>query len=387
MSTDTPHYAGHRARLRERLLKDSTALADYEILELLLGYALLRRDTKPLAKELLSRFGSIRGVLDALPAEMQQVGGVGEGVAALRLLLREMMARYAEAPMRERKVLCTPRDVAQMVIPRLSGSPHEELWTATVDAQNRLLTWERLARGTVGMVPCYPRDILERVLQRKASGFFLVHNHPGGTPKASPEDIEMTRNIQRIATSMGLRLLDHPGRRRRRLLQHTRGRTALNHGFSTVLPFEDTAMTFDSDNDNDEKKEETPARRRRRPARRRVPAQIQDEQMDASEDVTPELQEIPSTMPLLPLRDVVVFNYTIVPLFVGREQSVQAVEAAATHGRHIFLCAQKDGQVDETPKRRFTWSAPALLSCVCSRCPTGASRRWCRGYRAPASST
>ena len=67
MSTDTPHYAGHRARLRERLLKDSTALADYEILELLLGYALLRRDTKPLAKELLSRFGSIRGVLDALP--------------------------------------------------------------------------------------------------------------------------------------------------------------------------------------------------------------------------------------------------------------------------------------------------------------------------------
>ena len=153
MSTDTPHYAGHRARLRERLLKDSTALADYEILELLLGYALLRRDTKPLAKELLSRFGSIRGVLDALPAEMQQVGGVGEGVAALRLLLREMMARYAEAPMRERKVLCTPRDVAQMVIPRLSGSPHEELWTATVDAQNRLLTWERLARGTVGRVP------------------------------------------------------------------------------------------------------------------------------------------------------------------------------------------------------------------------------------------
>ena len=85
-------------------------------------------------------------------------------------------------------------------------------------------------------------------------------------------------------------------------------------------------MTFDSDNDNDEKKEETPVRRRRRPAWRRVPAQIQDGQMDASsEDVTPELQEIPSTMPLLPLRDVVVFNYMIVPLFVGREQSVHCL--------------------------------------------------------------
>lgn len=209
MSTDTPHYAGHRARLRERLLKDSTALADYEILELLLGYALLRRDTKPLAKELLSRFGSIRGVLDALPAEIQQVDGVGEGGRGSSAPASGNDGALRRSAMRERKVLCTPRDVAQMVIPRLSGSPHEELWTATVDAQNRLLTWERLARGTVGMVPCYPRDILERVLQRKASGFFLVHNHPGGTPKASPEDIEMTRNIQRIATSMGLRLLDH----------------------------------------------------------------------------------------------------------------------------------------------------------------------------------
>lgn len=83
MLTDAPHYAGHRARLRERLLKDNTALADYEVLELLLGYTLLRRDTKPLAKELLSRFGGTCGVLDALPAEVQQVDGVDEGAAAL----------------------------------------------------------------------------------------------------------------------------------------------------------------------------------------------------------------------------------------------------------------------------------------------------------------
>ncbi len=209
MSNGTPHYAGHRARLRERLIRDSAALADYEILELLLGYALLRRDTKPLAKDLLEHFGSIRGVLDALPAELQQVEGVGEGVAALQLLLREMLARYAESPMRERESLCSPAAVAEMVLPRLSGTPREELWIATVDAGNRLINWERLAQGTVGTVPCYPRDILERVLQRKASGFFLVHNHPGGTPKASPEDAEMTKNIQRIATSMGLRLIDH----------------------------------------------------------------------------------------------------------------------------------------------------------------------------------
>lgn len=103
----------------------------------------------------------------------------------------------------------TPRDVAQMAIPRLSGSPHEELWTATVDVQSRLLTWERLTQGMVGMVLCYPKGILRRMLQHKASGFFLVHNHPGGTPKALPEDIEMTRSTQHIVTSMGLRLFDY----------------------------------------------------------------------------------------------------------------------------------------------------------------------------------
>ena len=88
MSTGTPHYAGHRARLRQRLLRDASALAEYEILELLLGYVFVRKDTKPLAKELLQRFGSIRGVIPTpCPAELQAIPGVGEGLAAFQLLL------------------------------------------------------------------------------------------------------------------------------------------------------------------------------------------------------------------------------------------------------------------------------------------------------------
>lgn len=209
MSTGTPHYAGHRARLRERLLKDATALAEYELLELLLGLVLLRKDTKPLAKDLLQRFGGIRGVLDALPAELEQAPGVGHGVLALQVLLRETLARYAEGPVRQRTVLCSASAVKEMILPRLGGCPHEELWLATVDAQNRLLTWERLAQGTVGTVPCYPQEVMRQVLLRKASGFFLVHNHPGGTPKASAEDVELTKNIQQTAARMGVRLLDH----------------------------------------------------------------------------------------------------------------------------------------------------------------------------------
>lgn len=103
-------------------------------------------------------------------------------------------------------------------------------------------------------------------------------------------------------------------------------------------------MTFDSD--NDKKNEEAVVRRRRRVPRRRAAAQIQEGAGDALTEETPQVMDIPSTMPLLPLRDVVVFNYMIVPLSVGREASVQAVEAAATQGRHIFLCAQKDAQVE-----------------------------------------
>lgn len=209
MSTGTPHYVGHRARLRQRLLKDPTALADYEILELFLGLVLLRKDTKPLAKEFHQRFGSIRGVLDALPAELEQVPGVGPGVLALQLLTREMIARHAEGPVRQRIVLCSTAAVKEMSIPRLAGCPHEELWLATVDAQNRLITWERLAQGTVGTVPCYPQEVMRQVLLHKASGFFLVHNHPGGTPKASVEDVELTKSIQQTAARVGIRLLDH----------------------------------------------------------------------------------------------------------------------------------------------------------------------------------
>ncbi len=209
MTKNTPHYTGHRLRLRERLLKDGTGLADYEVLELLLGYALLRRDTKPLAKELLAKFGSIRGVLQARPEQILRIPGAGEGVNALFAMMREVLARYGEAPTQTHEVLCTPEAVAAMVIPRLSGCPQEEIWIATVDNQNRQLGWERLARGGPNTVPCQPRDILEQVFKYKATGFILVHNHPGGSISPSPQDLQFTQKLQDLAQSVSIRFLDH----------------------------------------------------------------------------------------------------------------------------------------------------------------------------------
>lgn len=203
------HYHGHRERLRERLDKTPDKLHDYEVLELLLGKVLLRQDTKPLAKELLSRFQSVKGVLDAKPAELRAVPGFGPLLENFWRLLRELMARYAESPMRQREFLSSPNAVAAMAKSRLAGHEHEETWIAYVDTQNRLLSWEQNSKGTVDNAAIFPRDILERAILLKASGFILVHNHPGGSVKPSGADLQVTEHIRRSAKTLGLRLLDH----------------------------------------------------------------------------------------------------------------------------------------------------------------------------------
>lgn len=206
---NTESYTGHRVRLKERFAEEPSMLADYETLELLLGYVLLRKDTKPLAKELLKRFGNLRGVFDARPDELEAVPGFGPGLVLFWTLLRECWARCAAARVVQREVLSTPHAVAAMARARLTGCPHEECWLALVDNSNRCIAWERIVRGGVDMAPLTPRDVLERALVRKASGIILVHNHPGGSAKPSVPDIQITQALQGLCVSMGMRFLDH----------------------------------------------------------------------------------------------------------------------------------------------------------------------------------
>lgn len=201
--------AGHRARIRARLEQDPQGVADYEVMELLLGLAIVRKDTKILARRLLEEFGGMRGALDARPDELEQVEGFGAGLQALWRLIREVMARYEAAPLREREVLSTPEAVARMARMRLGNYPHEESWLALVDAQNRLISWERLRRGSVSFIALQPRDVLELALKREASGIILVHNHPGGSAHPSSADINLTREIEKLAPCLNLRFLDH----------------------------------------------------------------------------------------------------------------------------------------------------------------------------------
>lgn len=208
-SGSTPSYAGHRARLRERFERDPAGMAEYELLELLLGYSLTRKDTKPLAKELLRRFGGIRGIMNARPDELLAVPGFGPGLMSFFTVLRETFTRHTDSAVRKREVLATPHAVARMAQSRLAGCPHEECWLALVDQRNRLTAWERLRLGGVAEVAVQPRDVFEAALLRKASGIIVVHNHPGGNPAPSEADKIFTAELQRLAPQLGLRFLDH----------------------------------------------------------------------------------------------------------------------------------------------------------------------------------
>ncbi|MCL1915368.1 MAG: DNA repair protein RadC [Desulfovibrionaceae bacterium] len=203
------HYHGHRERLRARLRENPEGLADYETLELLLAQVLPRRDTKPLAKELLRRFQSVKGALDAKPAELMTLKGFGPALSDAWLLWREILARYAESAPRRHETLASPEEVARMAKARLAGQDREEVWLAFVDAQNRLLAWEKGQKGSIDEAAFYPREILERALTLKASGFILVHNHPGGKAAPSGADLEATKRLQEAARTVDLRFLDH----------------------------------------------------------------------------------------------------------------------------------------------------------------------------------
>lgn len=203
------HQAGHRERLRARMLENPAALPDYELLELLLGCVIRRGDTKPLAKELLSRFDSLRGALDAKEGELLQVPGFGPALYAFWVLFREAMARHTEGGYRMRDTLCGPAHVAKMAKKRLGALSHEEVWAAYTDSQTRLIAFERVVKGTFDAAAFHQRDVVGRAYELKALGIILVHNHPGGDPKPSGADKKLTNVVRAAAESMDMQLLDH----------------------------------------------------------------------------------------------------------------------------------------------------------------------------------
>lgn len=207
---DEPHYHGHRDRLRARFREaGAEALADYELLELLLFRSIPRRDVKPLAKELLKKFGSVSEVLGASEARLLEVKGLGESAALDLKAIKAAAERMTREAVKGRTPLSSWNAVIDYCRAHMAFSEREELRILFLDRKNALIADELQQTGTVDHTPVYPREVVKRALELAASGVILIHNHPSGDPTPSRADVEMTKTIVAIAKPLEITVHDH----------------------------------------------------------------------------------------------------------------------------------------------------------------------------------
>jgi DNA repair protein RadC len=201
---------GHRARMRQRLLRAGPdALADHEMLEMILFIALPRRDTKSIARELLTRFRSFGGVLGAPEAELRGVDGMGEAGAAAVKLVQAAALRMMRQEVAAQPLLTTWERLTDYLTAAMAHERTEQFRVLFLDGRNRLIADEVQGRGTINHAPAYPREVVRRCLELHATAVILAHNHPSGEPSPSREDVALTAEIARAAAIMGIAVHDH----------------------------------------------------------------------------------------------------------------------------------------------------------------------------------
>ena len=185
------------------------ALADYEMLELVLFRALPRRDVKPLAKELLARFGSFAEVISAPTERLKDVEGLGEAAVIELKIVQAAAQRLARGALAKRPVLSSWTAVIDYVRAAQAFAEKEQFRILFLDKKNQVIADEVQQEGTVDHTPVYPREVVKRALELSATALILVHNHPSGDPTPSQADIEMTRQVAQVARTLGIQVLDH----------------------------------------------------------------------------------------------------------------------------------------------------------------------------------
>ncbi|XUY28257.1 RadC family protein [Agrobacterium sp. rho-8.1] len=208
--SDAAHYHGHRERLRAKYRENGdSALADYELLELFLFRLIPRRDTKPIAKALIARFGTLAGVLGAPSSLLQEVKGVGETVALDLKLVASVSQRMLKSEIRNKQVLGSWSAVIDYCHAVMAHESREQFRILFLDKRNVLIADEVQGHGTVDHTPVYPREIVRRALELSSTAIILVHNHPSGDPTPSRADIDMTKTIIDTAKPLGIAVHDH----------------------------------------------------------------------------------------------------------------------------------------------------------------------------------
>jgi DNA repair protein RadC len=207
---EKPHYHGHRERLRERFYSAGPdALSDYELLEMALYAAIPRRDTKPLAKLLLKKFGSFAEVVHAPEARLREVEGIKDASINQIKLIAAAASRIAKGEIKRSVALSSWNDVIDYCRSSMAFADKEQFRLLFLDKRNQLIADEVQQVGTIDHTPVYPREVIKRALELSATALILVHNHPSGDPSPSRADIQMTKAIIDIAAPLGISVHDH----------------------------------------------------------------------------------------------------------------------------------------------------------------------------------
>lgn len=206
----TPHHVGHRDRLRQRFAKSGAeALHDYELLELVLFRAIPRRDVKPLAKDLLERFGSFATVISAPTTRLLEVSGVSDKVALELKIVQAAALKLVQGKIMDRPAISNWSALLDYCQASMAYHEKEIFRILFLDRKNKIIADEIQQEGTIDHTPVYPREVVKRALELGASAIILVHNHPSGDPTPSKADIQMTRKIIDAGHPVGVGVHDH----------------------------------------------------------------------------------------------------------------------------------------------------------------------------------
>ncbi len=208
--SDGHNAAGHRARLRKRLLEGGAeALGDHEVIEYLLMTAIPRRDVKPLARSLIQRFGSLAGVLNADGSALALHPGMGETSAASLKIVALAVRRLTRAEVQDQPVLASWQALIDYLTIDMAHLTVERVRVLYLNTQNRLIRDEHVTEGSIDEAAIHPREVIRRALDIGASALILVHNHPSGTPQPSRADIQITARIAEAGRLLGVNVHDH----------------------------------------------------------------------------------------------------------------------------------------------------------------------------------
>lgn len=203
------HKIGHRQRLKARFAKSPTSLPDYEIIEMVLFYAIPRKDVKELAKRLVQELGGLSGIINASHERLHAIEGVTESTCVILRLCKEVLDRSLKPSLLDKDVLSSWSSLVSYLQMAQGNAPTERLRVLYLNKKNRLIADEVQETGTIDQTPIYPREILKRVIFHEASAIILVHNHPSGSADPSSADVALTKEIMKACDTIGVILHDH----------------------------------------------------------------------------------------------------------------------------------------------------------------------------------